>query len=153
MLSSCVYGPCFLNAALKIGCMTSRSDPPALGISIVSSLQLAATPRYDVTWRIENEGSEEIEIEESWLPHGQFRASRETFDPPLILPARNSALHRRSVDVVVEPGRVVENAFLILRARYAGDAWRVFVRMKIEAAPDSGMRPIVEAVTTSPIQA
>jgi len=56
------------------------------------------------------------------------------------------------VEVVVAPGGLVENAFLILRALYTEDTWRIFVRMNIEVAPDGTVRPIVEAVTASPVQ-
>jgi hypothetical protein len=132
--------------------MTAKFGP-ALRVSIVSAQLLRTSHLCDVVWQLENQGSEQVEIEESWLPHGQFRAAREAFVPPLILPVGDAVLHHREVEVVVVPGGLVENAFLILRALYTGDAWRIFVRMNIEAAPDGSVRPIVEAITAGPIQA
>ena len=132
--------------------MTAKSSPPALSVSILSSQLVRTTHRCDVVWQLENQGPDQIELEESWLPHGQFRASREAFVPPLILSAGDAVLHHRTVELVVAPGGLVENAFLILRALYTEDTWRIFVRMNIEVAPDGTVRPIVEAVTASPVQ-
>lgn len=133
--------------------MTAAIGPPALSISFVSAQPLPSTHRCGIVWQLENQGAQPIELDESWLPHGQFRAAREAFIPPLVLPAGCAVLHSRQVEVVVVPGGLVENAFLILRAHYAGEMWRIFTRMKIEAALDGNVQPIVEAITASPIAA
>ena len=126
-------------------------EPPQLIVSLVSAELLARTQRCEVVWRLENQGSHPIELTESWLPHGQFRALREPFVPPLILPVGGAVLHSRQVNVALPAGGCVENAFLILRALYRREAWRIFVRMNIEAASDLSVRPIVEVITASPI--
>ena len=133
--------------------MASKDEPPAVGVSIVSAQPNQHTSQYAVAWQITNSGLQAIELEESWLPHGKFRGARQAFEPHLILPAGATGLHQRMVDVIVMPGGVVENAFLILQARCQGELWRIFVRMRVEAPADRNARPIVEAITASPVRA
>jgi hypothetical protein len=133
--------------------VTAQAGPPILNVSLVGAQTVAGTHHCNVVWRLENQGAQPVELAESWLPHGQFRAPREAFVPLLILPSRDSVLHSRQVEVVVAPGGLVQNAFLIFRVFYRGDPWRIFARMNVESTLDGSVQPIMEAVTASPISA
>jgi hypothetical protein len=92
----------------------------------------------EVHWRLENLSDEPVSVLETWLPHGQFFAPRESLGPPLTLPAHERRTIRRHVRIPSDPSIVVENAFLNLRVSYQGRPWRVLARMRAEhQAPDS----------------
>ena len=120
---------------------------PALWLSVAEARRLSQAGSWAVAWLVENRGLEEIAIEESWLPHGQFRAGRLTLTPPLVLRSGESVLHIREVAVLAAAGEQVENAFLILRVRHGGNSWRIFIRTSVESGEDDGLRPIVENIT------
>jgi hypothetical protein len=46
----------------------------------------------------------------------------------------------------------VSNAFLILRVTVKKQAWRLFVRMRIEFGDDAVPDPIIEAITTQSVK-
>ena len=133
---------------------TSAADQaPTLAVTLARSSRIGASRLYEVAWRVQNVGRERVVIKESWLPHGQFRAGRQVFEPALLLPSQEVLLHAREVELVAAPGEAVENAFLILRLFHQERAWRVFVRMRVEVDSAGSVQPIVEAVTASPIEA
>jgi hypothetical protein len=114
----------------------------------------AEDDQYEVTWRLENARDDELQIEESWLPHGQFRADRRVYSLPIPLNARDQLLLTREVLYhPATPGEPVENTFLILQVRSGPSLWRIFARMRVEPRPDGKVEPIVELVTVNPVAA
>lgn len=108
--------------------------------------------RWRVTWRLEHPAAGAIEIHEAWLPHGRFRAETQQFAPPVRVAASNPA--DLSFEVVFDeaPGTAVENGFILLRTRWNGAPWRVFVRLTVRAGEQGEPLPVSENVTAQPIR-
>lgn len=115
-------------------------DPPAAPISV---------GKWRCRWRIRNIGSPLLAVTTAWLPHGQFRAERQAFDPPIRIPGGDSG--RLSVDVECkeEAGIEVENAFVILTADVDGEDWRVFARLTVSFGKGGVPGPRTVLVTSS----
>jgi hypothetical protein len=128
------------------------SPAPSLAVSIDRCETELPGKVIEVEWLLQNLGSEPLELEESWLPHGQFRGERQTFKPPISLAPQGTLIHIRKVDVAGAAGSVIENAFLILRVGWQGEPWRVFARIRSDIGQDGRIEPIVELVTASPVQ-
>ena len=84
-----------------------------------------------VHWRIHNERARPVQIDTAVQPHTQFRT------PETKLGRDLSAHGVIDIDLPVrfneEPGTVVENPFLILRATYEGVSWRILLRVQVTA--------------------
>lgn len=101
-----------------------------------------------MAWRLTNLTDQPIQILNTWLPHGEFLAERQPFDPPLVLTAGESCRIERSIRYSRAPGETVENAFLNLRVHVWAQTWRVLTRMRVERADTGLVRIAVEAVTS-----
>jgi hypothetical protein len=123
---------------------------PVLRLSLEEIGAVPAGPagHWRTTWRLQNPMSVPVEVLEAWLPHDQFHAERQRFRPALALPAGGEILFSVEVSFASRDGEAVENAFLILRARYDRDLWRVFARLRIENDKTGSPVPIIEALTT-----
>jgi hypothetical protein len=98
--------------------------------------------RWRVTFRVVNAARSSVDLTDAWLPHGRFRGdghiALSVSVPPLGLRVLTLEVSARE-----EPGTVVENAFLILRA----SGCRVFARMRVTFDASGAARPVVEAIT------
>jgi hypothetical protein len=103
-----------------------------------------------VSWRITNESGKDVLVLETWLPHGAFYADKEQHSPQLRIDQGRDVEVSRRVRSQAASEASVENTFLILLVDFAGSAWRIFVRMRVEAGASS-VRPIIEAVTAQSI--
>ena len=104
-----------------------------------------------IRWELQNKTSRAVELIAARLPHGKFKAPEMRFEPALELaPGR-----RRDLEMEVfcreVPGAVIENAFVILEARYLRQYWRIFARLRVvldrQAVPQSAS----ESITTQKI--
>ena len=98
-------------------------------------------------WEVTNLGSEPLEIQGAWLPHGRFRGDRHELGPAPALAAGRSARVQFAVRCAEPPGTVVENAFLILNVGWRAEPWRIFVRLRIMFDEDGVPDNTVEAIT------
>jgi hypothetical protein len=125
-----------------------KPDAPQLKVTQVSQTRAAVPGTWVVTWRIENESRQFLDLREVYAPHGKFLgqsvdlSGRGRLDP--------DAGREIQLPVVFEetPGVIVENAFLILTAVWQKKVVRVFVRMTVES--DSVGAPVArtELITT-----
>jgi hypothetical protein len=132
--------------------LAPEKGAPSLRVELYLCRRDEESELLEVGWRLQNLGDGPLELEESWLPHGQFRAERQRFQPPLVLLSGQAVMHVRDVDIAAADGPVVENAFLILRVRWQDGPWRVFARMRAHITPEGAVTPIVELVTASPVE-
>ena len=130
--------------------ITTADGTLSLAISDVAPAGAGLADSLRITWLLANLGPEPLEVLETWLPHDQFRAGREPFDPPLWLQAGRSIVLLSTVHSPRGVSETVENAFLILRTRSNGQNRRVFARLRIENEKNGGIRPILESLTTTP---
>jgi hypothetical protein len=132
--------------------------PPPLTVSRVACRPVGGAVqhpgdavRWTAAWLLHNAGAQPLELEAAWIPHGRFRGDGRL---PLAVVIDPGASHELEFAVTAEepPGTIVENAFLILRVRVSGAAWRVFVRMRIEFDPAAVPVPVVETITTQSLK-
>ena len=85
-------------------------------------------------------------LESAWVPHGRFRGEGRVALSLSLAPGETGEVEL-TVRAQEPPGTLVENAFLILRARLAETPWRIFARMRVEFDAKAHPRPVVESVT------
>jgi hypothetical protein len=122
---------------------------PASGLSIeLTDWTKAPEPAvWRAGWSLVNQTGAPVELLESWLPHDQFHRKREAFEPVLVVAPGGRVVLTAEVNCLAAPGEIVENAFLILRARWTGRVWRIFVRLRVECNEDGQPTPYIEALT------
>jgi hypothetical protein len=104
-----------------------------------------------VKWRLTNELTDELELIDSWLPHGQFFAERLAFNPPLRIAPVSTVEFDRRVRLSACVGESVENAFLNLRLILNRSQWRVLARLRVDC-PSEGLVVVgVRSVTSHPV--
>jgi hypothetical protein len=106
---------------------------------------------WRLAWLVHNSGNAPLRLEDAWIPHGRFRGDGHVALGVDVAPGAATRLEL-SVSSAEPPGSIVENAFLILRVRVADQAWRVFVRMRVEFDPSATALPSIETVTAQSIQ-
>ena len=124
---------------------------PRLSITRAASSGTPDSEIWEISWRVANLTREPLEIVEGWLPRGRFYSKKEAFAPPIILSAVDNVLLSREVRCLVEPGEVIENAFLILGGLFRDHLWRVLTRLRVEREASGAVRPVIEAVTAHPV--
>ena len=116
-----------------------------------SSVAAVTTGYWKMRWIIQNTGANLFQLEKVRLPHGQFRAAEQEFDPSLDLEPGSAA----EFDTVVycnEPtGLVTENAFVIFAASWHGQQWRIFVRLRVVVDAQGEPQSVTEFVTTQKV--
>ncbi len=107
--------------------------------------------RWRVGWQVTNRSDRPLELLAAWCPHGRFRAPTWELAPaPALMPGES-----RAIETVVtcdeRPGTVVENAFVILRARWGDEPWRILARLEIRVDEYGAPHNAVVLITTQPI--
>jgi hypothetical protein len=101
-----------------------------------------------VTWRIHSRSAAPLTVVEAWHPHGRFRSSR--LQRSLAVPARGTASLELPARIDAGPGDVVENCFVILRAKQGRARWRIISRSTLRM-DDAGVPKLtVERVDVHP---
>jgi hypothetical protein len=124
---------------------------PRVAVEPLSRRPGAGPDQWLVAWRIRNLGPQPLQLLAAWLPHGRFRGEERDLValPPLL--AGESARLELPVRCSEPPGTVVENAFIILRALWGDEPWRIFTRLRVvfdqSGAPEIGC----ELITTQPV--
>ena len=125
--------------------------PPAIELQQVSVEWHAAMECWSIDWKIVNKGIGPLKILSVCLPHGQFKAEEQRFDPVMRLDSAES----REFDTIVrckEPeGLVTENAFLIFQVIWSGEPWRIFTRVRVVVDSKGQPKTAVELITTQKI--
>jgi hypothetical protein len=102
---------------------------------------------WSVAWVVENKGLNSLEILGVRLPHGQFKADEQCFDPPLNLAPGECGRFRVSVRCHEPPGLVTENAFVIFSVTWSGRSWRIFARIRVIVEADGTPQAQTELIT------
>lgn len=133
--------------------MNVMPDTVAFEVEPHIELQLAARRREDETgywrtsWVIENKGAAELKILTVRLPHSQFKSEELRFEPALRLAAQASDRFHVRVRCHEPAGLVTENAFVILSVVWLGEAWRIFVRLRVVVSPEGEPETATEMTT------
>lgn len=106
---------------------------------------------WRIRWQIGNRGTDELRIDSARVPHGQFKADEQLLDPPLVLPAGEGAEFASRVHCHEPAGLVTENAFVIFHCRWRGEAWRIFIRIRVTVSAEGMPETAVELITTQQV--
>jgi hypothetical protein len=113
------------------GASASRESAPEIVLRQLAAERDGLTKYWSIAWAIVNKGTDSLEISAVRLPHGQFKSDEHRFDPPLDLATGASRQFNVCVSCEEPVGLVTENAFVIFAARWSGEAWRIFVRIRV----------------------
>jgi len=111
----------------------------------------AATNGWNIRWEVENFGSDTVNILSARLPHGQFKSDEVRFTPPLELSGGGSEQFQSLVHCAEPAGPVTENAFVIFHCQSRGDAWRIFVRIRVTVKTDGEPETATELITNQKV--
>ena len=111
----------------------------------------AAPDRWQIAWQIKNLGDRSLEILAARLPHGKFRSEEKEFAPAVRLESKQSETIELEVRCHEPPGTIVENAFLIMRVLWIGQAWLILARLRVSVNGEGMPLTTTELITTQPV--
>lgn len=124
---------------------------PTVALRQLSAARDAATNCWNIRWEVKNLGADALKFVSARLPHGQFKSDERHFTPTLEL-AKGASEQFQSLVQCEEPaGLVTENAFVIFHCQWRGEAWRVFVRMRVNVTADGAPETATELITTQKV--
>ncbi len=104
-----------------------------------------------VGWNIHNLGDQPLQILTAQCPHGRFRGDKiELADFPELMPGKTTHLEL-PVTCNEPPGTVVENAFLLLQAKWRNQLWRILIRLTVTFDEQGAPKGKTEVITTQPV--
>ena len=104
-----------------------------------------------VGWNIHNLGDQPLQILTAQCPHGRFRGDKiELADFPELMPGKTAHLEL-PVTCNEPPGIVVENAFLLLQAKWRNQLWRILIRLTVTFDEQGAPKGKTEVITTQPV--
>ena len=130
---------------------TESTTEPNVALRQISLAHDAATSCWNILWELENLGTEALEIVSARLPHGQFKSAEQHFMPALELAGGASRRFQCLVHCDEPAGRVTDNAFVIFDCHWRGEAWRIFVRIRVSVHADGRPETATELITTQKV--
>jgi len=106
---------------------------------------------WRVVFEVRNAGDRPVELLEAWLPHGRFRAEAVSLSEQPLLASGASTQLTFTVGFDEPPGEIVENAFVILRALWRDQEWRVLTRLAVTSDADGSPLAATELITFHPV--
>ena len=131
--------------------MAAANTEPKLALRQLALAGDAAAKIWNIRWQIDNLGSDALKIVSVRLPHGQFKSDEQRFDPSLELAGGESKEFRSLVHCQEPAGLVTENAFVIFHCQWRGEAWRIFVRLRVTVTASGEPETATELVTTQKV--
>ena len=108
------------------------TSEPKIALQQIAVMQNAANGLWTIYWQVDNPGDDALIINSVKIPHGQFKSAIRYFTPALELTAGASERFESLVQCHEPVGPVTENAFVIFHCHWGGEAWRIFVRIRVE---------------------
>jgi hypothetical protein len=121
---------------------------PKIALRQMALARDAMRAGWNILWELENLGAAALTIISARLPHGQFRSPEHCFAPALELAAGTSKQFTILVHCDEPAGLVTENAFVIFHCQWRGEAWRIFVRIRVIVKADGEPQTATELITT-----
>jgi hypothetical protein len=120
---------------------------PAVRVEPLAPRARATPGRWRVGWRITNASPRPLRLLAAWCPHGRFRAPEWVLEPAPTLAPGQTAVIETDVACAEAPGTVVENAFVILRALWGDEPWRILARLEVRVGPGGVPEHVVVLIT------
>jgi hypothetical protein len=117
----------------------------------ISRARDAATGCWNIGWEVENFGTDDLQIASARLPHGQFKSDEQPFTPALQLAGGASQQFHSLVHCHEPAGLVTENAFVIFHCQWRGEAWRIFIRIRVTVTAVGAPETATELITTQKV--
>jgi hypothetical protein len=134
------------------GCQTgSEAAVPAIELRQGSVDQHGVMERWSIGWTITNTGAGSLAVVSVHLPHGQFKSGEHRFEPALDLAPGERGQFQLAVRCEEPPGLVTENAFVIFSVLWLGEAWRIFVRVRVVINDQGTPETATELITTQKV--
>ena len=124
---------------------------PHVSLRQLSAARDGARGFWNVRWEVENLGMDALTIISARLPHGQFNSDEQSFAPVLDLAAGGNAEFQSLVQCHEPTGLVTENAFVIFHCQWRGEAWRIFIRIRVTVTADGAPQTATELMTTQKV--
>ena len=106
---------------------------------------------WNIAWSVKNTGRHPLRILAVRLPHGQFKAEENRFEPGIDLKPGQATRFETLVRCDEPPGDVTENAFVIFQVIRRGEARRIFTRIRVVVSPDGRPLTTTELITTQKV--
>ena len=133
------------------GVQPGAQAAPAIELRQLSVDRLGETGRWGVRWVVTNLGTGPLSVSAARVPHGQFKAAEQRFEPAVTLEAGRVWHLYAEVACAELPGLVTENAFVIFQVTWSGKAWRIFVRISVVVDDAGAPRTKTESITTQEV--
>jgi hypothetical protein len=130
------------------GAQSDRENSPQIVLTQVSAKRKGVKECWSIDWLVENQGTDPLKILAARLPHGQFKSEEYGFEPALDLAPGESNQFKVSVGCNEPAGLVTENAFVIFKAIWLSEPWRIFVRLRVMVTADGRPETATELITT-----
>ena len=127
---------------------SSIESTPAIELQQIAVERNELMECWSIEWRIKNKAAHALRIDSVRLPHGQFKAEEQSFEPALVLSPGADMRFQTAVRCEEPAGLVTENAFLIFRVVQLGKPWRIFVRVRVAVGSNWEPYAEVELITT-----
>jgi hypothetical protein len=128
-----------------------REPGPEIALWQKSVERAGVLERWSMDWCVENKGAFPLQIRALRLPHGQFKSDEHRFEPAMNLAPGESDRFQVSVRCSEPQGLVTENAFVIFSAIWSGQAWRIFVRLRVAVSAEGKPETTTESITTQKV--
>jgi hypothetical protein len=129
----------------------AATSEPKIALQQIAVRQDAANGLWTICWQVDNRRGNALIINSVSIPHGQFKSSIRYFAPALELAAGASERFESLVQCHEPVGPVTENAFVIFHCQWGGEAWRIFVRIRVEIQHSGEPRAFNQLITTQKV--
>lgn len=129
----------------------AQSAAPQITLTLVSVESEEGRGHWKTLWRIMNLNSQPLELHAVRLPHGQFKAAEQRFEPVLTLAPQQDTQFQVFVHCDEPAGLVTENAFLIFQVVRRGERWRIFARVRVTVNSAGVPAAATESITTQQV--
>lgn len=131
--------------------MTGGELGPEIELEQLSVEGIGARGSWSIGWKITNRGVHLLHVQSVRLPHGQFRAAEQSFEPALVLRSGQDARFQTVVRCDEPAGLVTENGFVIFQVIWSDEPWRIFIRVRVVADSEGQPNTAVELITKQKI--
>ncbi len=125
-----------------------REPGPEIELTQTAAQSEGAAGPWRITWRIENRGTDALDILSAHLPHGQFKSEELRFATALALAPGERKMFQVFARCDEPAGLVTENAFVIFHVKCSDEPWRIFVRIRVTMNVDGKPETETQSITT-----